>query len=124
LLERLKGGDADMTSNELQAAIDCAESKRRELQHNEFAAEQWPKVHAIVPRAAELYRRQIAQGINGNPEAARKVVLSATCKWLHAPRDIRRGAAGRTDCCSRMASLQGFSPLRETESWLVSFGMR
>ena len=37
---------------------------------------------------------------------------------------IRRGAAGRTDCCSRMAGLQGFSPLRETESWLVSFGKR
>ena len=33
--------------------------------------------------------------------------------------DIRRGAAGRTDCCSRMAGLQGFSPLRETERWLV-----
>ena len=38
--------------------------------------------------------------------------------------DIRRGAAGRTDCCSRMAGLQGSSPLRETESWLVSFGNR
>ena len=35
-----------------------------------------------------------------------------------------RGAAGRTDCCSRMAGLQGFSPLRETERWLVSFGKR
>ena len=41
---------------------------------------------------------------------------------LHAPRDIRRGAAGRTDCCSRMSGLQGFPSLRETESWLVSFG--
>ena len=38
--------------------------------------------------------------------------------------DIRQGAAGRTDCCSRMAGLQGFLPLRETERWLVSFGKR
>jgi hypothetical protein len=35
-----------------------------------------------------------------------------------------RGAAGRTDCCSRMAGLRVFSPLRETELWLVSFGKR
>ena len=38
--------------------------------------------------------------------------------------DIRRGAAGRTDYCSRMAGLYGFSPLREMERWLVSFGKR
>jgi site-specific DNA recombinase len=75
LRERLKGGDADMTSDELQAAIDRAEFKRRELQHNELAVEKSPKVHAIVPRAAELYRRQIAQGLDGNPEAARKARL-------------------------------------------------
>jgi hypothetical protein len=29
--------------------------------------------------------------------------------------DIRRGVAGRIDCCSRMADLQVFSPLREME---------
>jgi hypothetical protein len=35
-----------------------------------------------------------------------------------------RGAAGRTDCCSRVPGLRGFSPLRETERWQVSFGKR
>jgi hypothetical protein len=32
-------------------------------------------VHAIVPRAAELYRRQITQGLDGNLESARKARL-------------------------------------------------
>jgi serine/threonine-protein kinase HipA len=35
-----------------------------------------------------------------------------------------RGAVGRTDCCSRMAGLPVFSPLHETERWLVFFGRR
>jgi hypothetical protein len=38
--------------------------------------------------------------------------------------DIRRGSAGRTGRCLRMAGLQGFLPLRETGRWLVSFGKR
>jgi hypothetical protein len=37
---------------------------------------------------------------------------------------IGRGAAGRTDCCSRIVAFQGFSTSHETESWLVSFGKR
>jgi hypothetical protein len=37
---------------------------------------------------------------------------------------IRQEAAGHTDCCSRVARLQGFLPLRETGRWLVSFGKR
>ena len=49
------------------------------------------------------------------------------CLILGAPTDTahaRNQAAGRADCCSRMRRLQGFSPWRETESWLVSFGKR
>ena len=40
------------------------------------------------------------------------------------PDGVTGGAAGRTDCCSHLAGLQGFSPWRETESWPVSFGKR
>lgn len=64
LKDRLRHGDPDLTADELQAAIDRAESKRRDLQQNQpGVADQPPKVLATLPRAAELYRRQIARGL-------------------------------------------------------------
>ena len=63
LRERLQRGDPDMTPDELQAAIDRAEEKRRELQGLEDSAGLPAKALAILPRAAELYRRQVALGL-------------------------------------------------------------
>lgn len=72
LRDRLGRGDPDMTADEIQAAIERAEQKRRELLDVHRAAEQPATVTAILPRAAELYRKQIADGLDGNPQAALK----------------------------------------------------
>ena len=60
-----------MLEDELQAAIDRAEEKRRELQGQPNAIPP-AKAIAFMSRAAELYRRQVAQGLDGNPHAALK----------------------------------------------------
>lgn len=72
LKDRLKCGDPDMTADELQAAIERAEDKHRELQRDQVGAEPSSKVFAMLPRAAELYRRQIVLGLHGNPDATNK----------------------------------------------------
>ncbi len=73
LRERLKSGDPDMQADEIQAVIDTAEAKRRELQEQQLGASlPMAKALAIMPRTAELYRRQVAKGIDGNPQAAQK----------------------------------------------------
>jgi hypothetical protein len=72
LRARLRAGDPDMTADELQVAIDRAEQKRRELESEQPAAKQSAKVLSILPKAAELYRRQVAQGLDGNPREALK----------------------------------------------------
>ena len=59
-------------ADELQAAADRAESKRRELEAQQPAAKQSAKVFSILPKAAELHRRQIALGLDGDPRAALK----------------------------------------------------
>lgn len=61
-----------MTADELHAAIDRAEEKRRELENNQLGPVQSSKVFAMLPKAAELYRQQIALGLDGNPTAAIK----------------------------------------------------
>jgi site-specific DNA recombinase len=72
LRERLRQGDPDMTGDEIQAALDRAEQKRRELEAQQPAAQQSARVISMVPKAAELYRRQIVQGLDGDPRAALK----------------------------------------------------
>jgi hypothetical protein len=52
--------------------IDRAEPKRKELENQQPAAKASAKVLAMLPRAADLYRRQIAQGLDGNPREALK----------------------------------------------------
>jgi hypothetical protein len=64
-----------MTPDELQAAIDRAEAKRRELQGVQDSAGLSAKALAILPRSAELYRRQVALGLDGHPDAILKVRL-------------------------------------------------
>lgn len=72
LRERLKRGDEDMTPDEIQAAIERAEGKARELQGLGSAAMPAMKVFTMLPRAAEAYRRQIALGLEGEPRATLK----------------------------------------------------
>jgi len=72
LRERLKKGDPDMPPDEIQAAIDRAETKRRELQAQQPEAQQSAKVLSILPKAAEMFRRQVELGLDGDPRAALK----------------------------------------------------
>ena len=80
LRDRLKRGDPDMPEDELQAAIDRAEEKRRELQE-QLSGSSPTKAIAFMTKAAELYRRQVAQGLDGNPQAALKARVFLR-EWL------------------------------------------
>jgi DNA repair exonuclease SbcCD ATPase subunit len=72
LRARLRSGDhADMEPDEIQAAIERVEAKRRELaaaQSSGSAA----KIITLLPKAAEAYRRQVEAGLDGHPERAAK----------------------------------------------------
>lgn len=72
LRERAKAGDPDLTADELQVAIERAEAKRRELIEARPAERENARVLAMLPRAAELYREQIDQGLGGDPAASAK----------------------------------------------------
>ncbi|MDB6009992.1 MAG: Resolvase protein [Gammaproteobacteria bacterium] len=80
LRERLKHGDADMLPDEIQAAIDRAEVKRLELDSQQ-PGKGTAKVLSILPKAPEMFRRQIADGLNGNEREALKsrVILREMC---------------------------------------------
>jgi hypothetical protein len=54
LRERLRKGDRDMPPDEIQAAIDRAEGKRRELSEQAGVTVPDSKLLALLPRAAEL----------------------------------------------------------------------
>jgi hypothetical protein len=84
LRERLKNGDPDMPADELQAVIEKAEAKHRELHSQQLGANlPTSKLLALMPRAAEIYRRQVALGLDGNPQAALKVRLFSR-EWFGA----------------------------------------
>jgi site-specific DNA recombinase len=72
LRERLKQGDPDMAADEIQAAMDRADAKRRELETEGPDAKQSARVLTMLPQAAEAYRRQITQGLAGDLRAALK----------------------------------------------------
>jgi hypothetical protein len=72
LRERLKAGDPDLMADELQAGIERAENKRRELLDVRPGERENARVLALMPRAAELYREQIDLGLGGEPAAAAK----------------------------------------------------
>jgi site-specific DNA recombinase len=72
LRERLKAGDPDLTPDELQAAIDRAEAKRRQVFELQPTERENARVLALLPRTAELYREQIDQGLGGDPAASAK----------------------------------------------------
>jgi site-specific DNA recombinase len=72
LRERLKAGDPDLTPDELQAAIDRAEAKRRQVFDVQPTERENARVLTMLPRTAELYREQIDQGLGGDPAASAK----------------------------------------------------
>src|SRR5262245_44119378 len=61
-----------MTSDEIQAGIERAEGKRKELESEQPNAKQSAKVATILPKAAALYRAQIAKGLDGDAREAGK----------------------------------------------------
>jgi site-specific DNA recombinase len=93
LRERLRKGDPDMTADELQAAIDRAEEKRRDLEAQQPSARASAKLLSILPRAAELYRRQIVAGLDGNEREALKARVFLR-DWFGG-RDQAGAATGR-----------------------------
>jgi site-specific DNA recombinase len=72
LRERLRNGDPDMPADEIQAAIDRAEAKRQDLLAHEPAAKHSAKILAMLPKAAEAARREIAEALAGNSRASLK----------------------------------------------------
>jgi hypothetical protein len=51
-----------MAADEIQAAIDRAEAKRRELEEQEPAAKPSSSLFTMLPQAAEAYRRRQPKG--------------------------------------------------------------
>ena len=76
--KRMAAGDPDITPDELRAALDRAEYKRRELAYAKPAdISESAKLLTILPNAAELYRRQIALGLDGaHPQIMQKARLA------------------------------------------------
>jgi hypothetical protein len=81
--KRLHDGDADLEPDEIRSAIDKAEQKRRELLDMQPAAKQSAKMISMLPKAADAYRRQIAEGLENDPRAAAKA--SAILRKLLGP---------------------------------------
>lgn len=75
LRARLMAGDPDMAADELLAVIDRAEAKRHELTSQQPAARESAKILAMLPKAAETYRRQIVKGLEGDDQEALKARL-------------------------------------------------
>jgi hypothetical protein len=71
LRDRLRRGDPDMEADEISAAIERVESKRRELAAAQ-SANSPARILTLLPKAAEANRRQVVAGLEGHPEAAAK----------------------------------------------------
>ena len=92
LRARLASGDPDMES-EIQAAIERAEAKRNEWLASQPAAKHSAQILVVMPKAAQTYREQIRQGLDGNPREAqkarhtlRKMILTVADWFQSAPR--------------------------------------
>jgi hypothetical protein len=72
LRERLDRGDPDLTADELLAAIEKAEAKRAKLLAASPDGKVTFKLLDRLPKAGALYRRQIVEGLAGDPRAAAK----------------------------------------------------
>ena len=69
LRARLKKGDPDMAPDEIEAAIARAEAKRAELEARQPSAKASARQLAMLPRAAEEFRKQLALGLEGDERA-------------------------------------------------------
>ncbi len=72
LHKRLATGDPDFEPDELQLAIGAAERKRDDLINAQPVALHSAKIVAAIPKAADVYRRQIERGLESNPREAAK----------------------------------------------------
>lgn len=72
LRERFSAGDPDMEPDEIIAAINKAEQKRKKIIDTQPEARQSAKIVTLATKAAEEYRQQIAKGLNSDPQAAAK----------------------------------------------------
>jgi len=72
LQARLKDGDPDMAPDEISAAIARAEAKKRDMEARLPQAREAHRVADFLPRAAELYRKQIRDGLDGDVRQAGK----------------------------------------------------
>src|SRR5258708_21770871 len=72
LRARLRAGDPDMPTDELQLAIDRAEGKRQALLATQPAGGASAKMWAMLPKAADADRKQIRDGLTGQPREAAK----------------------------------------------------
>lgn len=72
LRQRQRAGDPDLTTDEIQGAIEQAQQKRIQLEATLPEAKRSAAVLATLPKAAALYRQQIELGLDGDPRAALK----------------------------------------------------
>jgi site-specific DNA recombinase len=72
LHERQRVGDPDMTADELQAVIDRVLEQRRSIETDQPSTKEGAKLAAFLPNAADLYRKQINLGLDGDPRQALK----------------------------------------------------
>jgi hypothetical protein len=81
LRARQAAGDPDMTSEEIQTVIDRVLEERRRLESARPVAKEGAKLAALLPNAADLYRKQISLGLDGDPRAALKArtILRKLC---------------------------------------------
>jgi len=78
-----------MAPDEIEAAIARAEGKRSELEAQRPEGKQALKVVSILPKAAEIFRRQVEQGLDGDPRAALKARVTLR-EWFCGRIDLER----------------------------------
>ena len=90
----IKAGDPDLTAEELDAAMQRLQAKRRELIGIPAATNLDEKVLALLPINARSLRSQIEAGFDGNPARASEARVVLGRLLPHGLR-LRRDARGR-----------------------------
>ena len=90
--------DPDITQDELKAVLDRAEDKRKELVRALPEARESVRIMSMLPKAADMYKRRIAEAVDGEPRAVAKARLSCGNKLaLRYFPPGRRGAGPAID---------------------------
>lgn len=66
LRERLRAGDPDMTADDLLAAIERAEARRREILEAQPQAKAQANVQRLLPKAAQMARQWLGAALDGS----------------------------------------------------------